>query len=103
MVYFTIQVNFTNILTFGTGQYYLTLPYNSAHEVKFSDGCLHDVSTSRDYQIRGALLANTNVLKLSTTDQSGNRIFDSPFTHTSPVTLVSQDFFHIAGTYEIAV
>jgi hypothetical protein len=103
MVYFTIQVNFTNILTFGTGQYYLTLPYNSAHEVKFADGCLHDVSTGREYQIRGALLANSNVLKLSTTDSQGNRIFDSDFTHNDPVTLTSADFFHIAGIYEIAV
>ena len=103
MVYFSIQVNFTNILTFGTGQYYLTLPYDSKNEVKFSDGCLHDVSTGRDYQIRGALLANSNVLKLSTTDSQGNRIFDSDFTSTDPVTLTSADFFHIAGIYEIAV
>jgi hypothetical protein len=103
MVYFSIQVDFDNILTFGTGQYYLTLPYDSKNEVKFSDGCLHDVSTGRDYQIRGALLANSNVLKLSTTDSQGNRIFDSDFTSTDPVTLVSADFFHIAGIYEIAV
>jgi hypothetical protein len=103
MVYFDIQVNFANILTFGTGQYYLTLPYDSKNEVKFSDGCLHDVSTNRDYQIRGALLANSNVLKLSTTGVDGQKIYDADFTSTDPVTLVSADFFHIAGIYEIAV
>jgi len=103
MVYFTIQVDFDNIISFGTGQYYLTLPYNSAHEVKFSDGCLHDVSTGRAYQIRGAILANSNVLKLSTTGVDGQKIYDANFTSTDPVTLVAADFFHIAGIYEIAV
>jgi len=102
MVYFSVQVNFTNITNFGTGQYYLTLPFVSRNEVKFSDGCLHDVSANRDYQIRGAVLADDNVLKLSTTDSQGNRIFDSAFTFNDPVTLTTADFFHIAGIYEIA-
>jgi hypothetical protein len=101
MVHFTIQVDFDNILTFGTGQYFLTLPYASKAEYKFADGCLHQVSTGREYQIRGALLKDSDVLKLSTTDIVGQRIFDSPFTSTDPVTLTVNDFFHIAGTYEI--
>jgi hypothetical protein len=101
MVYFSIQVDFDNITSFGTGQYYVTLPYPSKNEVRFGDGCLHDVSTARDYQIRGAVLAGEDVLKLSTTGIEGQRIFDVAFTATDPVTLTSSDFFHIAGTYEI--
>jgi hypothetical protein len=101
MVHFNIMVDFDNILTFGTGQYYLTLPFASRNEIKFADGCLHDVSTSRDYQIRGAVLADSNVMKLSTTAVDGQKIYDSPFTYNDPVVLTSADFFHIAGTYEI--
>ena len=101
MVHFNIFVDFENILTFGTGQYYLTLPYPSLHEIKFADGCLHDVSTGREYQIRGGVLADSDVLKLATTDSQGNRIFDTAFTYNDPVTLTTADYFHIAGTYEI--
>jgi hypothetical protein len=101
MVHFNIFVDFENITSFGTGQYYLTLPYPSLHEIKFADGCLHDASTGREYQIRGAVLADSDVLKLATTDSQGNRIFDTAFTNNDPVTLTTADYFHIAGTYEI--
>ena len=101
MVHFNIFVNFSTITNFGTGQYYLTLPYPSKHEIKFADGCLHDVSTNRDYQIRAGVLATSDILKLSTTGVDGQKIYDSPFTATDPVTLTTADYFHIAGTYEI--
>jgi len=101
MVHFNIFVDFNNITSFGTGQYYLTLPYESREEIKFASGCLHQVSTGREYQIRGAVLADSNLLKLSTTGISGQRVFDVAFTSTDPVTLTTADYFHIAGTYEI--
>lgn len=101
MVYFSIQVNFDNITSFGTGQYYLTLPYPSKNEVKFSDGCLHDVSSGLEFQVRGAVLAGSNVLKLSVSDAQGSRIIDAPFTFNDPITLTTADYFHIAGLYEI--
>jgi hypothetical protein len=101
MVHFNIFVDFETITSFGTGQYFLTLPYNSKHEVKFADGCLHDVNTEREYQIRGAVLADSDILTLSTTGIEGQRIFDAAFTSTDPVTLTTADYFHIAGTYEI--
>jgi len=101
LVFFSIEVDFTNITSFGTGQYYLTLPYPSRNEIKFASGCLHDVSTGREYQIRAGVLAGQSNLLLSTTDQQGTRIFDSPFTYNDPITLTTADRFHIAGTYEI--
>jgi hypothetical protein len=101
MVYFSVQVDFDNITSFGTGQYYVTLPYDSRNEIKFADGCLHEISTGRDYQIRGAVLAGSNVLKLTTTGIVGQRVFDEAFTSTAPFTLTTADYFHIAGTYEI--
>jgi hypothetical protein len=62
---------------------------------------LHDISTNRDYQIRGSVLAGQNVVKLWTTGVDGQKIYDVAFTSSDPVTLTSADFFHIAGTYEI--
>jgi hypothetical protein len=101
LIYFSIEVDFTGVTSFGTGQYYLTLPYVSRSELKFADGCLHDASTGREYQIRAGVLAGENVIKLSTTDRQGNRIYDTPFTYNDPITLTTADRFHIAGTYEI--
>jgi hypothetical protein len=101
MVHFNIFVDFDTITSFGTGRYFLTLPYPSLHEIKFADGCLHDPSTGREYQMRGSVLADSDVLQLSTTGISGQTVFDADFTSTAPVTLTTEDYFHIAGTYEI--
>lgn len=101
MVHFNILVEFTNITSFGTGQYYLTLPYPSKDEVKFASGCLHQNSTGREYQIRAGVEANSDVITLWTTGVDGQKIYDSEFTYNDPVTLTTADRFHIAGTYEI--
>jgi len=101
LVRFDIFVEFTNITSFGTGQYFLTLPYESRTEVKFADGCLHQASINREWQIRGGVLAGSDVMTLSTTGIVGQRIFDVPFTATDPFTLTTADYFHISGTYEI--
>lgn len=41
LVHFRIDVDFDNITSFGTGQYYLTLPFQAKHNYQLSDGCLH--------------------------------------------------------------
>jgi hypothetical protein len=99
--HFRIDVEFDNITSFGTGQYYLTLPFQAKHNYQLSDGCLHDASTGREYEISGHVLANSNQLFLQSTDSSGNTVYNVDFTSTSPVTLATADNFHIAGTYMI--
>jgi hypothetical protein len=101
MVHVSILVDFTNITSFGTGQYYLTLPYPARIAYMFRDGCLHDDSESVEYHISGHVDADDDVLKLFTTDRQGNRIYDFPFSQGEPITLTTADSFHIAGTYEI--
>lgn len=103
MVHFAYQVDFDNILTFGTGQYYMTLPYPSANDYVLRDGCLHQNSTGRQYHISGSVDAGETDLWLFTTDRQGNRIYDFPFEQGEPITLTTADNFHIAGTYEIEV
>jgi hypothetical protein len=103
MIHFSIIVDFDNITSFGTGQYFLTLPYDSRNSYQFRDGCLHDVSAGTEYHISGHIFAGGNVLWLNSSDKVGASIQDVDFTSTSPVTLTTADSFHIAGTYEIEV
>lgn len=101
MVHFSILVDFTTITSFGTGQYYLTLPYPARNAYQFRDGCLHDVSTGTEYHMSGHVFADSDVLWLNSSDKVGSSIQDVSFTSTSPFTLTVGDNFHIAGTYEI--
>lgn len=99
--HFQIAVDMDNITNFGTGEYYVDLPFNVSHPYQFRDGCLHDISTGRNYSISGHVAVGQKRLYLFTTDAQGNRSFDAAFTSTVPVTLSTADNFHIAGTYEI--
>ena len=98
-IYFDVQVNFDNILTFGTGQYYVTLPFASKYGKMFREGCLHDNDTGREYHISGHVDAGSDEVQLFTTDRQGNRIYDFAFAYNEPITLTTADNFHISGTY----
>lgn len=98
-IYFDIQVDFDNITSFGTGQYYVTLPFASKYGKMFREGCLHDNDTGREYHIGGHVAAGSDEVQLFTTDRAGNRIYDFPFAQGEPITLATADNFHISGTY----
>lgn len=95
-VNFQIQVDMDNITSFGTGQYYVDLPFDAKYGYQFKEGCLHDISTSKQYAVGGHVYAGTNRLFLTFTNSAGQ---DELFDHNSPVTLDVADNFHIAGTY----
>lgn len=99
-VHFEIQVDMDNITSFGTGQYYVTLPFAAKYAYTFRDGCVHDSSAGdRSYQISGHVSAGSDFLQLEATDVTGQAIFDVPFTPTFPITLTTADNFHLAGNY----
>jgi hypothetical protein len=99
LVTFRIDVEFDNITSFGTGQYYLTLPFVPKHNYQLTNGCLHDISTGVNYVITGHVYAGNSQMRLESTDNTGNTSFNIPFTYNHPVTLTTADNFHIAGTY----
>jgi hypothetical protein len=99
LVHFQIQVDMDNITSFGTGQYYMTLPFTSKYGYKFRDGCLHDFDTGRTYHISGHVYPNSDQITLYSTDVSGQNLYDFPFAQGEPITLSTADNFHIAGTY----
>jgi hypothetical protein len=99
MVHFRIDVDFDNISSFGTGQYYLDLPFPAKYNYEFTSGCLHDISETRDYPMTGHIYAGESRMLLKSLDASGNSAFAVPFTATAPVTLAVADNFHISGNY----
>jgi hypothetical protein len=99
MVHFRIDVDFDNISSFGTGQYYLDLPFPAKYNYEFTAGCLHDISETRDYPMTGHVYAGESRMLLKSLDSQGNSAFAVPFTATTPVTLAVADNFHISGDY----
>ena len=98
-VHFQMQGAFTNITSFGTGQYYVDLPLPAKYAYQFTAGCVHDISTTKDYIVSGHVFAGQSRVYLKSVDATGNSVFDVPFTATSPFTLATADNFHISGDY----
>ena len=99
LVHFQIQVDMDNITGFGTGQYFVTIPFNAKYGYAFRDGCYHDISAGIDYHVSGHVYAGSNLVRLNTSVKVGGSVEDSAFTSTNPVALDAADNFHIAGTY----
>jgi hypothetical protein len=97
LVHFQIQVDMDNITNFGTGQYYVDLPFPAKYSYHFRDACLHDTSgTVRQYALSGHVYAGQSQVTLWFTSTSGQ---DELFDHNSPALLTVNDNFHISGTY----
>ena len=101
MVHFAYTVDFAPITSFGTGQYFMTLPYEAARSYSFREGRLYDDDTARSYHITGFVEEGSDVMTLWTTDIQGQRLYDFAFTYNEPITLTTDDSFRISGTYEI--
>lgn len=95
-VTFRVNVEMTNITNFGTGQYYVTVPFNAKYTMFTRDGHLHDQSTGKEYSISAHITAGSNQAMLYTTSSNAN---EDAFTHSVPFTLATADVFHIGGTY----
>jgi hypothetical protein len=97
MIHFQIQVQMDNITDFGTGQYYVDLPFPAKYSYHFRDACLHDNSgTVRQYALSGHVYAGQSRVTLWFTSTSGQ---DELFDYNSPALLTVNDNFHISGTY----
>jgi len=98
-VHFEIEVDFSNILTFGTGQYYLTLPFAARSEVIIREGSLYDGSDAREFHMSGHTTPDSTELLLYSSDKIASGVQDVPFTFETPITLDNTDHFHISGSY----
>lgn len=96
LVSFQIQVDFDNITSFGTGQYFVDLPFPSKYGYQFRNGCLHDSSNGDQWSISGHVMPGSSRMMLFYTAGSAK---DEAFDFNSPITLQTVDSFHIAGNY----
>ena len=99
LVFFEVQVDFDNITSFGTGQYFVTLPFVARLQATVREGRLVDDSSGNQYHISGHVDAGSNVMYLFTTDNVFFRTFDFSFEQDEPITLTTADSFQIAGSY----
>ena len=97
LCHFAVDVDMDNITSFGSGQYYVTLPFPAKRNYIFRDGCIHDISSDKQYAVSGHVLAGSNQLMLFSTSSNGQ---DVPFTFNTPFGLNVADKFHLAATYE---
>lgn len=95
LVYVDIEVVFSNITSFGSGQYFLDIPFPTKRDISF-DGVLHDVSSNRYYQITGICEAGESRVLLHYAAGSGRL---DPFQQGSPRTLQTVDHFALHGSY----
>jgi hypothetical protein len=98
LCHFHIDLIMLNIVGFGTGQYFVKLPFPSKNNYLLTGGCLHDESTGNEYAILGHVDAGSDILKLFTTASDGRQI---PYEDSVPIQLHRLDNFHIAGLYEV--
>jgi hypothetical protein len=97
LVFANMYVPFSQVTSFGTGQYSVTLPFNSLRHSDVIGGSLHDTSTGRFYTIKGHLEENSNVMSLWYISGTG---LDDGFDHNSPFLLDTTDLFHMSFVYE---
>lgn len=98
IVFVQIDVDFNTVTNFGTGQYYVTLPFNSRYHTDVYGGSIHDVNTEvRHNSIKGHLSENANTCLLWYISPSSE---DQEFTHNAPINLTTADKFHMWFMYE---
>ena len=96
LVYIEFRVEFTNVTNFGTGQYFIILPFESATDCSIVGGTIHDVSLGHQYTLKGDLDKDSKIMKLFSVG-GGSR--DLAFAHNHPINIATDDYIHFQGWY----
>ena len=93
-----IDVIFTNVTNFGTGQYSLTIPVASKYHTDVYGGSIHDVVNQGvdHYSVKGHLSPSSTGMTIWNIGSSAK---DEPFDHNSPFVLSTADKFHMSFAY----
>lgn len=93
-----IDVSFTGVTNFGTGQYSLTIPVDSKYHTDVFGGSIHKITNQGidHYSIKGHLSDNSSTFTIWAI---GSNAADQPFNHQAPVNLTTADRFHMSFTY----
>jgi hypothetical protein len=98
LVIIQIDVLFTTVTNFGTGQYSLTLPFASKYHTDVYGGSIHNVTNGGidHYSIKGHLSPSSTGMTIWNLKSSA---VDEPFDHNSPFILDQNDKFHMSFSY----
>lgn len=93
-----IDVVFTTVTNFGTGQYSLTLPFASKYHTDVYGGSVHDITNQGidHYSIKGHLTPSSIIM---TVWDMASAAQDEPMTHQQPFNLAQADRFHMSFSY----
>lgn len=94
LVTFHIQVPLTTITNFGTGQYFINLPFAPVGDYAFRDGGLH--IAGNHYGVMADAEAGTTLMDLWYAGSNGQ---DLAMNHNSPHVLTTSGKFYVNGTY----
>jgi hypothetical protein len=98
LVQVQIDVAFTTVTNFGTGQYSLTIPFASKYHTDVFGGSIHKITNQGidHYSIKGHLANGSSSF---TVWAIGSNAADQPFDHDSPVNIDTDDRFHMSFSY----
>ena len=92
-----IDVLYTTVTNFGTGQYSLTLPFASKYHTDVYGGSAHDTLPSlKHYSLKGHLSPSSSTMTLWQHAGSGE---DEPMDFNPPFNAATEDKFHMSFSY----
>ena len=92
-----IDVLYTTVTNFGSGQYSLTLPFASKYHTDVYGGSAHDtLPTLRHYSLKGHLSPSSSTMTLWQHAGSGH---DEPMDFNTPINAAVEDKFHMSFSY----
>ena len=98
LVQVQIDVDFTNVTNFGSGQYSLTIPFASKYHTDVYGGSVHDVVNQGvdHYSLKGHLSDGSTTMTVWNIKSSAA---DEVFDNNSPFNLATTDKFHMSFSY----
>ena len=93
-----IDVIFTGVTNFGSGQYSLTIPFASKYHTDVYGGSVHDITNQGidHYSIKGHLTPSSTTMTIWDMASAAQ---DEPMTHNQPFNLSQADRFHMSFSY----
>jgi hypothetical protein len=97
MVFCFLNVPFSNVTNFGTGQYSINLPFPSAHHTDIWGGTIHNTSSQDFYSLKGHANQGSSTMELWAI---ASTLKDERFRSNYPIALATEDSFHMSFVYE---
>jgi hypothetical protein len=97
LVIVQIDVLYTTVTNFGTGQYSLTLPFASKYHTDVYGGSAHDTNPNlKHYSLKGHLIPSSTAMTLW---QHAGSSEDIAMDHGVPFNATTADKFHMSFSY----